>query len=55
MRWLGSSTTLGNLEKDANVQSLEATEPYIPPKDSDVPPPDDEKEEIVDGGIDDIF
>ena len=56
MRWLGSSTTFVNLEKDANAQSLEETEPFIPPKDSDVPPPDaDEKEEVVDGGIDYIF
>ena len=59
MRWIGSSTTFVNLEKDANAQSLEATEPYIPPKDNDVPPPNDEpadaKEEILDGELDDIF
>jgi len=59
MRWIGSSTTFVNLEKDANAQSLEETEPYIPPKDNDVPPPEDapveSKEEILDGELDDIF
>ena len=59
MRWIGSSTTFVNLEKDANAQSLEATEPYIPPKDSDVPPPseapEEMTEEILDGELDDIF
>ena len=59
MRWIGSSTTFVNLEKDANAQSLEETEPYIPPKDNDAPPPEDAafetKEEIIDGELDDIF
>ena len=55
VKWLGKTTTFLNLEKDANAQSLEATEPApMPVKEPDANLPDIvpmEESELVD----DIF
>ncbi len=56
VKWLPSITTFVNLEKDANAQSLEATEPIAPPtympSDADIPPVTSIEESDI---VDDIF
>ncbi len=56
VRWLSNITTFKNIEKDANAQSLEDTEPSIPPSSADVPQDLPEIVPLEDSEIiDDIF